>query len=101
MKILEKQFKANKFNFKQITRVGDAAIYQKTAVDGKALSIEVIRIKSHNGYEIGGVQIPASEVYPSSSQWGLYGWTYNRMEDAEKKFNAIKPKTVVRVRTRR
>jgi hypothetical protein len=100
MKILEKEFNANKFNFKQITRVGDAAIYEKTAIGGKAVSIEVIRIKSHNGYELAGVKIAPAEVYPSSSQWGIYGWTYTKMEDAMKKFESIKPKPAVRARTR-
>lgn len=100
MKILEKEFKANRFNFKQVTRVGDAAIYEKTAVGGKAVSIEVIRIKSHDGYELAGTKIAPAEVYPSTSQWGIYGWTYNKMEDAVKKLNSLKPNSAVRTRTK-
>lgn len=100
MKILEKEFRANKFNFRQVERVGDAAIYEKVAVGGKAVSIEVIRIKSHNGYELAGNYIAPAEVYPSSSQWGIYGWTFTNMEDAMKKFNSLKPVPAVRSRVK-
>ena len=27
-------------------------------------------------------------VYPATSLWGIYGFTYNALEDAQKQFNA-------------
>ena len=100
MKILEKEFKSSGFNFKQVKRVADKAIYEKRSIGGKAVSIEVIRIKSHNGYELGGVYIEPAETYPSTSQWGLYGWTYSNMEQAIQKFNSLTVKGVIRERKR-
>ena len=89
MKILEKEFKYKKFKFKQLIREDNKAIYLVSSIEGKSKSFEVVKIRSHNGYEIQGVQIPPSEVYPSTTQWGLYGWTYTTEEDARKKFLSI------------
>ena len=100
MKILEKEFKSKGFNFTQVVRMGDKAIYQKQALAGKAKSIEVIIIKSHNGYELSGTYIAPAEVYPSTSQWGQLGWTYTRMEDAMQKYKSLFPKPAIRTRTR-
>jgi hypothetical protein len=100
MKILEKEFKYNGFLFTQVVRLADKAVYKKRNISGKAVSFEVIRIKSHNGYEIGGVKIAPSEVYPSSSQWGTFGWTYTKLEDAMNKYFTMETKAAVRVRTR-
>lgn len=107
MKILEKEFKATGFYFKQVRRVGDKAIYVKKSLSGRAKSIEVIMIKSHTGYHLAGTYIAPAETYPSNSQWGTFGWTFNCMEKAMKKFNSIKTTIVekpiskaVRVRSR-
>lgn len=97
MKILEKSFKSSGFQFNQIVRLKDKAIYERKALVGKAKSFEVIVIKSHNGYEIGGTYIEPAETYPSSSQWGIYGWTYTNIEDAMKKYSSFfqKPAAVM------
>lgn len=108
IKILDTEFKANGFMFKQVNRIADKAIYEKRRIGGKAKSIEVIQIKSHNGYTIAGVYIEPAETYPSHSQWGIYGWTYNDMREAVRKFRSIKvketpiapTKTAVRMRSR-
>jgi hypothetical protein len=91
MKKLEKQFVKKGFKFTQVTRKGDVAIYKQESVavkDPKA-NYEVVIIKSHNGYEIGGSKIVAAEVYPGSTQWGLLGWTYPDLSGAEERFKKI------------
>jgi hypothetical protein len=91
MKKLEKQFVKKGFKFTQVTRKGDVAIYKQENVKLKnpKANYEVVIIKSHNGYEIGGSKIVAAEVYPGSTQWGLLGWTYSDLPEAEERFKKI------------
>jgi hypothetical protein len=83
MKKIEKSFVSKGFEFKQVLRNGDMAVYEKHAPGSKCSSYELIHITSHNGYIIGGNNIPPSEVYPSDSQWGVHGWTYTTLKDAK------------------
>ena len=87
-KELDKEFKRKGFTFKQFRRTGDAAIYEKISKIG-AKHYEVIAIGRHNGYELGGVPIEPAETYPSDSMWGLKGYTYKELSDAEKRFNSL------------
>ena len=86
MKKIEKTFSSKGFDFKQLTREGDMAIYEKRAPGSECPSYELIHITSHNGYVIGGNKIPPSEVYPGDSQWGVHGWTYPSLELAKSNF---------------
>ena len=94
MKILEESFSSKGFKLQQIKRDGDVAIYKKQLDDGESQNYhyEVIAIKRHNGYEIAGVKMPPSEMYPSDSQWGDWGFTCERIEDANKKFDYLQSK---------
>ena len=74
MKTLPKTFSKNGFDFEQIDRRGDLAIFRKHKKN-KCVSYEAIRIQSHDGYEIAGKQIEAGECYPSSESWGTNGFT--------------------------
>lgn len=85
MKKIEKSFVSKGFEFKQVLRDGDMAIYEKHAPGSKCSSYELIHITSHNGYVIAGNKIPPSEVYPSDSQWGVHGWTYPTLKAAKAK----------------
>jgi len=87
MKKIEKSFVSKGFEFKQVLRDGDMAIYEKHAPGSKCSSYELIHITSHNGYVIAGNKIPPSEVYPGDSQWGTYGWTYTTLKDAKAKLD--------------
>ena len=92
MRKLEKEITKKGFIYKQLKRVGNKAIYSQKRDDKDATRInyEVIVIKSHDGYEIAGNKIPAGEVYPSSTQWGVLGWTFVDLQDAENKFKKLK-----------
>jgi len=91
MKKLEKKFTKKGFVYTQINRIGNFALYKQELQNIKTFNpkYEVVHIKSHNGYELGGVKIPAAEVYPSSTQWGALGWTFTELSLAEKRFKKL------------
>ena len=86
MKPLPTQFTKHGWQFQQIARSGNRAVFKKTK--GKASSFEVITIQQHNGYTIAGVTIPPAETYPSSEQWGTYGHTSITETAAMDRFHA-------------
>ena len=91
MKKLEKTFVKKGFKYTQVERKGEFAIYKQESAkikDSKA-NYEVVQIKSHNGYEIGGSKIAPAEVYPGSTQWGILGWTHLDLPSAEKRFKKL------------
>ena len=88
-KLLDKEFTKKGFTFKEIKRDGDVAIYEKISKHGCS-HYEVISIGRHNGYTLGGVDIEPSETYPSDSMWGLTGFTYTTLKEAEARMNTIK-----------
>jgi hypothetical protein len=78
------------FEFSLVKREGDLAIYKKQKPEQKTFSFEVICIKRHNGYTIAGTVMEPAETYPGDSQWGIYGFTYTDLAEAEEKFNELK-----------
>ena len=90
MKILEKQFTYKGFNFNQLYRDGKFAIYEQTKKNFKLKKYEAVVIESHNGYDLAGQHFPPSEMYPSSSQWGVKGFTIDLYEDAMNKIKYLK-----------
>lgn len=75
MKKLDINFESKGFKFKQIHREKNYAIYERQYDTSDIKHYEVIRIQSHNGYEIFGKKIPPSECYPTSNSWGTNGFT--------------------------
>lgn len=91
MKKLEKVFTKKGFKYTQVQRKGDIAIYKQenAKIKNPKPNYEVVQIKSHNGYVIGGSKIAAAEVYPGTSQWGMLGWTHLDLSSAEKRFKRL------------
>lgn len=85
MKKIEKQFKKYGFDFKQIKRVGDVAIFEQSSSKWPSGDVryEVVKIGRHKGYYMGGQKIEAAETYPGNSLWGIQGWTCTNLERAE------------------
>ena len=83
-KPLSKQFRRDGFQYCQIAREYDVAIYeQKWLSCGEAsLVAEVIRIRRREGFQIDGRFIEAAEIYPSSEAWGTDGFTLRDKEAA-------------------
>ncbi len=88
MKSLPTEFSKNGFNFRQLLRDGNVALFAKWNEDVPE-TYEVILIQSHDGYEIAGSHVEAGEFYPASTSWGQHGWTYVLLEEAKKQFRDL------------
>ena len=86
MKMIKTQFARGRFYHKQIKRVGNVAMFERSGLNSSDSHFEVIKISSHNGYKMGGAYIEAAETYPGASLWGIQGWTCTTLERATKKF---------------
>ena len=74
---LPKEFRRDGFDYLQITREGNASIYEQRWVGCSSPSVcyEVIRIRRREGFQIGARFIEPGEVYPNSEAWGVNGFT--------------------------
>ncbi len=88
MKILPLEFEHKNFFFKQLKRIKNIAIYERWSKNCPK-HFEVIIINSHNGYKIKDYEAPPSEFYPNAKEWGIHGWTYMELGEAEKKFKKL------------
>jgi hypothetical protein len=90
-KPLPKEFRRNRFDYRQIARQGNAAIYEKrwTGCAEPSVCYEVIRVRSRDGFHIGGRFVKPAEVYPNSEAWGLNGFTLRDKDAAFAKLREI------------
>jgi hypothetical protein len=88
---LPTQFRREGFDYRQIYREGDFAIYRQTwsGCSDPSVSYEVIRIRRRDGFQIGGRFVEPAEVYPNSQAWGVDGWTVPDKEAAFHKLREI------------
>lgn len=83
MKPIETEFKRSGFEFKQMWRVGPVAIYGKKKPEWKDFfTFEVVVIREQKAWEAFGRVFEAKEAYPSSEQWGTFGWTARTLDAA-------------------
>ena len=68
------QFRQCGFDYQQVAREGDAAIYKQASAE-PSVSYEVIRIRRRDGFQIGERFVEPAEVYPNSEAWGVDGFT--------------------------
>lgn len=88
-KVIPCEFKKKGFNYKQIKREGNKAIFEQTREGTDLHNYEVVKIGRHNGYTMGGVFIEPSETYPGSSLWGICGWTCTDLDNALTRYNNL------------
>ena len=98
-KTLESPFVKNKFRHTKIFEAGwehrgnrleNWQIWQRESTEyQKAPHFELVCITRHDGYEIAGVKIEPSEVYPGASVWGQYGFTYTSEAQCFEKLDKI------------
>ena len=88
---LPKEFPRDGFNYRQITREADAAIYEQTwnGCRNPSVCYEVIRIRRREGFQIGGRFVEPAEVYPNSEAWGVNGFTLSNRDAAFAKLREI------------
>lgn len=99
MKTLEKEFKCNNdkcgiHTFKQIKRVGNVAIYERTTSSGQFHSYEVVKIKlvkAGTVFAKGAAPIAEDyESYPGAKTFGRgNAYACVTMENAEKRFDQL------------
>lgn len=90
-KPLPKEFRRDGFQYRQIAREGDMAIFEQTWAGSASPSIcyEVIRIRRRDGFQINGRFVEPAEVYPNSEAWGVDGWTLPDREAAFAKLREL------------
>lgn len=90
-KRLERHFHRGQFSFKQLVRQGDVMIYSQSwrGCSEPSIAFEVICVRRHNGKEIKGQWVEPSEFYPSSSEWGKYGFTFTDKDAAFAKLGEV------------
>ena len=93
MKRLRKKFKSRGFEHEEVVREGRNAIYKRwdggKTPDAGHIHYEVVKIGKHNGYNLGGSYIEPAETYPSTSMWGVAGWTCSNITAAQARFNDL------------
>jgi hypothetical protein len=86
MQILEHELEDGRFQYVQVERQGDVAIYQQIHKASGNVRYEVIRIKIQREHTWPtGVTTPEKEAYPGSGSWGQLGWTFFTLADARQK----------------
>ena len=72
-----KEFRRDGFNYCQVAREGDIALYEQrwTGCAEPSVCYEVIRIRRRDGFQISEKFIEPYEVYPNSDAWGVDGFT--------------------------
>jgi hypothetical protein len=93
-KPLEAQFHLKGFNYRQIAREGDVAIYEQTwrGCAEPSVCYEVVRVRRRDAYERFGQFYAATEFYPPSERWGADGFTLTDKDAAFAKLRVIEEK---------
>lgn len=80
------------WKFRELRREGLYALYEKVSEEGDVV-YEVIWVKCNKGgvYVIGGVDVEfkPKERYPSDEEFGVRGWSYGLLGDAEDRFSSL------------
>jgi hypothetical protein len=87
-KPLAKEFRRGGFQYRQIARRGNTAIYEQAwpGCAEPSPSYEVVRIRHREGFQIGNRFVRAAEIYPNSEAWGVDGFTFTNRNKAWAKF---------------
>jgi hypothetical protein len=88
---LPTQFSRDGFDYRQIAREGDAAIYEQTwtGCSSPSACYEVIRIRRREGFQIDGRSVEPAEIYPHSDAWGIDGFTCTDKDSAFAKLKEV------------
>jgi hypothetical protein len=85
------RFRRDGFDYQQIAREGDAAIYEQrwAGCCNPSVCYEVIRIRRREGFRIDDRFVEPAEVYPNSDVWGVDGFTLTDRDAAVAKLREI------------
>jgi hypothetical protein len=90
-KPLPTRFRRDGFEYREIAREGDAAIYEQTwsGCSDPSVCYEVIRIRRRDGFQIGDRFVEPAEMYPNSDAWGVDGFTFTEKDASFAKMRAL------------
>ena len=93
MEQLKTEFRKNRFNYTQIKRENNVAIYQQ-----ENYGYEVGIIHQEPEKEMFGTLIPAHERWPGTGEWGTHAFTTRTLEKAYFYFEELlnKSKTILK-----
>jgi len=85
------RFRRDGFEFRQIAREGDAAIYEQTwsGCCDPSVCYELVRIRRHEGFQINGRFVEPAEIYPKADAWGVDGFTLTEKDAAFAKLREV------------
>jgi hypothetical protein len=85
------RFRRDGFDYRQIAREQDAAIYEQrwSGRSNASVCYEVIRVRRREGFQIDGRFVEAAEVYPNSEAWGVDGFTFTHKHAAFVKLKEV------------
>lgn len=100
MKTIEWPVTKTDFIDELIKRDGDVVLsVRRSRHSGRVVSYEVQLVRVHRRDMLmnGRLMSCAGDEYlPSSSEWGQYGWSFGRLQDAERKFQQVLERQSVR-----
>jgi hypothetical protein len=90
-KPLSTRFRRNGFEYRQIARERDAAIYEQawSGCSEQSVCYEVIRIRRRIGFQINGRFVGPAEIYPKADAWGVDGFTLTDKDGAFAKLREL------------
>ena len=88
---LPTEFSRDGFNYRQIARERDVAIYEQSwnGCSNPSACYEVVRVHRREGFHIDGRFIEPAEIYPHSDAWGVYGFTCTDKDSAFAKLREV------------
>ena len=99
MRPLDTSFTDRSYTYTQVEREGDLAIFQQQHKENpQVIRYEVVRIRRRAAQTLlDGTTVPDREAYPSSSSWGIYGWTCRSLEDARQMMRQLQARAAAPV----
>ena len=90
-KPLPTRFRRDGFEYRQIARERDAAIYEQTwsGCSDPSVCYEAVRIRRREGFEINGRLVKPAEIYPKADAWGVDWFTLTDKDAAFAKLREV------------
>ena len=90
MQVLEHELEDSRFQYVQVERRENVALYTQTHKASGHVRYEVIKIKIQAEHTWpNGVTTPEKEAYPGSGSWGRDGWTFFALTAAQQKMGEL------------
>ena len=89
MQTLPTEFTFDQFQFRQLARAGDVALFEKSKPHHSRPCYEVVVVQHHPAQTIHGRQYPEREAMPPSESWGTLGWSPADLLAAQRKFQFL------------